>query len=134
MKTDKLYKKVGRKYVLYKAGIITDQIYAWMEPGFHMVHVSDNGSAFFYNVDPSKAHAKAFAREACLPKVLEAVKKECEFRPRQRKLSKKEQESFAKVKKIAGGLLDYLEGPSVQSIADACVSAVENYIVRINEN
>ena len=125
--TEKLYKKVGRKYVPVSAYWYENERADSMKVGtFRLTYAyADGGSLYEYNVTPATA---PFMAAAMIAKnaMCEAIHKQSQMRPSGiRNYTKKQLELIEKFKADMGGMYpSHWQENSAYEIADAAIKAV----------
>ena len=116
------YTKVGRRYVPV-AEYDSDFLDSFPK-GTHIVMSYPGGRSTRYNIDPALAPMIAAGRFA-ENKMLDAMRKASEARPKQRPYTEKQIKAWKKLQEAMGEEMFYLQYPSNMDIVEAGIDAMQ---------
>lgn len=125
------YTKVGRRYVPV-AEYDSDFLDSFPK-GTHIVMSYPGGRSTRYNIDPALAPMIAAGRFA-ENKMLDAMRKASEARPKQRPYTEKQIKAWKKLQEAMGEEMFYLQYPSNMDIVEAGIDAMQEEANKILEH
>lgn len=116
------YEKVGRRYVPV-AEYDSDFLDAFPK-GAHLVMTTPGSKSTHYRIDPALAPMIAAGRFA-ENKMLDAIRKASEGRPKERPFTEKQRKAWKQLQKAMGDEMFYLQYPSNRDIVEAGINAMQ---------